>query len=279
MGLKKYKPFTNGRRHMVTSDFDVVTEVKPEKKLLLSKKRCDGRNSSGRITVRHRGGGAKRHYRIVDFLQSDKLGVPGKVHSIAYDPNRTAYIALIWYADGDKRYALAHEGMKVDSKILCDVETEVVDGNRMQLQNIPEGFAIHNIEMQPGKGGQVVRSAGVTAKIMSKEGKKIQVKMPSGEVRLFEKTCYATLGMISNMEKKNMKIGKAGRKRLMGRRPQVRGKAMNVVDHPHGGGEGRAPIGMKYPKTKWGAHALGVKTRRNSYSDAFILANRHKAKK
>lgn len=279
MGIKKIKPTTPGRRNINFNDKAQVTAKKPQKSLLKGGKKRAGR-SNGTITIRHRGGGTRKFYRVVDFSGVDKLGVPGKVAAIEYDPNRTAFIALIHYKDGDKRYVLAHKNMKVGDEVVTDEKAKPNEGNRMQLKSIPVGFEIYNVEITPNKGGQVVRSAGQYATLVSLDGDKAQVQLPSGEIRLVEKTNYATIGVMSNEEHSLERIGKAGRVRHKGRRPQVRGKAMNPVDHPHGGGEGGSPIGMKYPKTPWGAPALGVKTRaRKKASDKDILRSRHRAKK
>ncbi len=279
MAIRNVKPTTNGQRGMSYLDGDHVTKgKKAEKSLLARGKKITGR-SNGKISIRHRGGGTRSHYRKVDFNGADKLGIPGKVAAIEYDPKRTANIALIVFADGEKRYVLAHKSMKQGDEIVTDTKAKAKDGNRMQLKSIPVGFAIYNIEMKPGKGGQIVRSAGGQAKLVSLDGDLAQIELPSGEIRLVPKNCYATIGVLSNEELSLMRVGKAGRKRHMGKRPQVRGKAMNPNDHPHGGGEGGCPIGMKYPKTPWGAHALGVKTRKNKTTDKFILRSRHRAKK
>ncbi len=277
--MKKLKPNTNGQRNTVMVDRAQVTAKKPTVKRLLSKsKKVTGR-SKGTITIRHRGGGTRSHYRKIDFNGTDKLGVPGKIVEIEYDPKRTAFIALVVFADGDKRYQLAHREAAIGDAVITDTKAKALNGNRMQLKSIPVGFDIYNIEITTNKGGQVVRAAGQSAKLMSLDGDKAQVQMPSGETRLIEKTNYATIGIISNEEHALEKVGKAGRVRHKGRRPQVRGKAMNPIDHPHGGGEGGSPIGMAYPKTPWGAHALGVKTRkRKKASDQLILISRHRAK-
>lgn len=262
MPVKKVKGTTPGRRQMSVATFEEVTTKKPLKRLLKSKKRGSGRNSQGRITVRHRGGGSKSHYRMVDFKRNKNLEIEGRVKEIEYDPNRNAYIMLVFYKNGDKRYHLAPEGIKQDDKIITAPRTKVKSGNRLHIQNIPLGFNIYNIELQPGKGGQIVRSAGTSAKLVSLEGKMAQVQLPSGEVRFVPKTTFATVGVVSNASFSNIKVGKAGRTRWKGRRPQVRGKAMNPCDHPHGGGEAANSIGMKHPKTPWGRPALGVKTRK-----------------
>ena len=276
MALKKYKPTTPGRRQMTTASFDQLTVTAPEKSLVKVLKKHSGRNNSGRITVRHRGGGNRRLYRMIDFKRSDKNGIPAKIKTIEYDPNRTAYIMLAQYQDGEKRYHLAPEGAEVGNPIITSEKTPVKPGNRMLIKNIPVGYNIYNVELHEGKGGQMGRSAGTAIKLVSLEGKLAQIQMPSGEIRLVSKKCYATIGNVSNGEHSNIKIGKAGRKRHMGRRPQVRGKAMNPVDHPHGGGEGGAPIGLKNPKTPWGLPALGLKTRRRKYTDKMIVKDRRR---
>lgn len=278
MSIIKLKPTTPGRRNMSKVDYKVLTKVKPEKSLLKPIKKTGGRNNQGRITVRHIGGGHKRKYRDIDFKMNKKIGITGVVKSIEYDPNRTAFIALVAYADGEKKYILAAEGLKVGDKIVTNEKAPVKPGNRMQLENIPPGFSVHNIEMQPGKGGQVVRSAGSSAKLITVEGKYAQVELPSSEVRIIPKECYASVGVVSNIDHSNVKIGKAGRKRWLGVRPTVKGKNMNPCDHPHGGGEGHSPIGMKHPKTPWGLPALGVKTRKKKQSDKFIIRNRKRRK-
>lgn len=262
MAVRKVKGTTPGRRQMSVSDFQEVTTKKPLKSLIKSKKRTSGRNSQGRITIRHRGGGAKAHYRMVDFSHLKNINIEGRVSTIEYDPNRNAYIMLVIYKNGDKCYHLAPNKIKVGNKIMTAPHAKVRNGNRLHLENIPVGFDIYNIELTPKKGGQIVRTAGSSAKLISLENELAQVQLPSGEVRFIPKTAYATIGIISNAEIGNMKIGKAGRNRWKGKRPEVRGKVMNPVDHPHGGGEGSNPIGMKYPKTPWGLPALGVKTRK-----------------
>jgi len=260
---------------MSVVSFDEITRTSPEKSLIKRIQKHSGRNNRGKITCRHRGGGHKRVYRMVDFKQTDKLDIPGKITTIEYDPIRTAYIMLVTYADGEKRYHIMPEGVEVGEEIQTKVKGKVKAGNRMTLGHIPLGYEIHNVELVEGKGGQVIRSAGGSGAILSLEGKEAQVQMPSGEVRLVSKNCYATIGKVSNEEHANVKIGKAGRKRWMGRRPQVRGKAMNPCDHPHGGGEGNQPIGLKHPKTPWGMPALGYKTRRRRSTDNKILKSRH----
>ena len=279
MGIRKVKAVSNAQRNMSVLDNAQITAKKPTVKSLLTRgKKICGR-SNGTISIRHRGGGTRPQYRQIDYNGTDKLGIPGNVKAIEYDPNRTTNIALIFFADGEKRYQLAHKSMKVGDVVVTDKKAKVKDGNRMQLKNIPVGFSIYNIEVKLNKGGQMVRSAGGQARLMSLEGDRAQILLPSGEIRLVEKECFATIGVLSNEERSLMKIGKAGRVRNSGRRPQVRGKAMNPNDHPHGGGEGGCPIGMKYPKTPWGAHALGVKTRSNKDTEKLILRSRHRAKK
>ena len=273
MALKVYRPTSPGRRGMVGSDFSAITKSKPEKSLLLPKKRNAGRNNQGRITVRHRGGGAKRRLRIIDFKR-DKFGVPGTVASIEYDPNRSANIALLHYADGDKRYILAPLGLKVGQRVSSGEGADIKPGNALPLRNIPLGTAVHNIEIRRGRGGQMVRSAGASAQVMAKEARYILLRMPSGELRRFNDDCLATVGQVGNIDHSNISLGKAGRKRLMGWRPTVRGSAMTPRDHPHGGGEGRSPIGRPGPKTPWGKPALGYRTRRNKRSDRLILRRR-----
>lgn len=280
MGIKRLKPMTNGQRDTAVNDREQVTAKKPTVKSLLKKsKKVTGR-SNGTITIRHRGGGTRSHYRMIDFNGTDKLGVPGRIEAIEYDPKRTSFISLIVYKDGDKRYVLAHKNAKVGDDIITNIKAKIRAGNRMQIQNIPVGYDIFNVEITPNKGGQVVRAAGQSATLTSLDGEKAQIQLSSGEVRYVEKTNYATIGIVSNEENNQVRIGKAGSVRHKGRRPHVRGKAMNPCDHPHGGGEGGSPIGMKYPKTPWGAHALGVKTRsRKKASNKLIVISRHRAKK
>ncbi len=260
----------------------ILTKKKPEKGLLLSLKKKAGRNKSGRITVRHHGGGAKRLYRIVDFGQ-EKIDIPAKVIALEYDPYRTAFIALLEYENGEKRYRLAAHKMKIGDKIITSEKTEIKPGNRMKLKNIPVGTMVYNIELKPGKGGQIVRSAGTAAKVLAQEetekGGYVNLKMPSTEIRTVLGECYATIGSVSYPEWRYKVIGKAGSNRLRGIRPSVRGKAMNPVDHPHGGGEGRTSIGLKYPKTPWGKHALGVKTRKKKKKSSKYILHRRKKKK
>jgi large subunit ribosomal protein L2 len=274
MALKQYKPTSPGRRGMSGFTFDEITRKKPEKSLLAPKPRRGGRNSQGRITVRHRGGGAKRQLRVID-LKRDKLGVPGKVASIEYDPNRSARIALIRYRDGEKRYILAPVGLQVGDTVEAGPDAEVKPGNALPLRNIPTGTMIHNIELTVGKGGQLVRGAGTAAQLMAKEEDYSLVRLPSGEMRRLRSDCMATIGQVGNVENNIVKLGKAGRSRWLGRRPQVRGSAMTPRDHPHGGGEGKAPVGMPGPKTPWGKPAIGYRTRGKKPSDKYIVRRRH----
>ncbi len=274
--MKSYKPTSPARRQMNVDDFSVLTRKRPEKKLRVRLPYRAGRSkTSGRITTRHKGGGEKRFYRIINFGQK-KLDVPGKVTAIEYDPYRTAFIALIEYADGEKCYILAPKNVRAGDEILCSRAAPMREGNRAPLKNIPVGTMVHNIEVHPGRGGQLVRSAGDSAKTLAHEGKYTHIAMPSGEVRKILSDCFASIGSVSRGEHKYITIGSAGRARHMRRRPTVRGSAMNPVDHPHGGGEGRAPIGLKYPKTPWGKHARGVKTRRRRWTDKYILQRRKK---
>ena len=275
MALKVYRPTSPGRRGMTGANFDEITKSKPEKSLLRPLKRKAGRNVQGRITVRHRGGGAKRRLRALDFKR-DKLGIPGRVASIEYDPNRSARIALISYADGEKRYILAPSGLEVDNVIKSGADAEIKPGNALPLNLIPTGTLIHNIELKTGVGGQLVRSAGAAAQLMAKEGEYALVRLPSGELRRIRGDCLATIGQIGNVDHRSISLGKAGRKRWLGMRPTVRGTAMTPRDHPHGGGEGRAPIGLPGPKTPWGKPALGYKTRKPKASDKLIIKRRGK---
>ncbi|MDR3239930.1 MAG: 50S ribosomal protein L2 [Clostridiales bacterium] len=276
MGVKRYKPYTASRRHMTVSDFAEVTKAKPEKSLVTHIPKSAGRNNQGKITVRHIGGGSKKKYRIIDFKR-DKDGVPAKVTAIEYDPNRTANIALLFYNDGDKRYILAPNGLKVGDKLMSGEQAEIRVGNALPMKNIPVGAEIHNLEMKPGAGGQLVRSAGNVAQLMARDAKYATVRMPSGEMRLLPVNCRATLGQVGNLDHELINIGKAGKKRLMGIRPTVRGSAMNPNDHPHGGGEGRAPIGRPAPCTPWGKPALGYKTRKKKKaSTKMIIRGRSK---
>lgn len=274
MAVKSFKPTSPGRRQMTVSTFEEITATEPEKSLLAPLKKKGGRNNQGRITVRHRGGGHKRLYRIIDFKR-DKDGIPAKVATIEYDPNRTANIALLHYADGEKRYILAPHGLKVGDVVYSGEDADIKVGNALPLKKIPVGTIIHNIELKAGKGGQLVRSAGAAAQLMAKEGEYGQVRLPSGEVRLIHLECKATIGQVGNLDHENITIGKAGRSRWLGIRPTVRGVVMNPVDHPHGGGEGRAPVGRKHPVTPWGKPALGAKTRKKGKaSDAMIIKRR-----
>lgn len=276
MALKKYKPITNGRRNMTSSDFAEITSTTPEKSLLQPLPRKAGRNNQGKLTVRHRGGGHKRQYRVIDFKRN-KDGIPAKVSTIEYDPNRSANIALVVYADGEKRYILAPKGLKVGQQIFNGPEADIKVGNALALTDIPVGTTIHNIELKPGKGGQLVRSAGTSAQVLGKEGKYVLVRLKSGEVRMILSTCRATIGQVGNEQHELITIGKAGRSRWMGKRPTVRGSVMNPNDHPHGGGEGRTPIGLKSPMSPWGKPTLGKKTRKQSQrSSKFIVRGRKK---
>ena len=274
MGIKTYNPYTPSRRNMTGSDFSEITKKTPEKSLTTSLKKNAGRNNQGKITVRHHGGGSRRKYRIIDTKRY-KDGIPGKVVSIEYDPNRSANIALISYLDGEKRYIIAPEGLQVGWKVYNGPEAEAKIGNCLPLANIPIGTMVHNIEMHPGKGGQLVRAAGTAAQLMAKEGKFATLRLPSGEMRMIPIICRATVGVVGNGEHALINIGKAGRKRHMGIRPTVRGSVMNPNDHPHGGGEGRAPIGRSGPMTPWGKPALGLKTRKkNKKSNKMIVRRR-----
>lgn len=277
MPIKTYKPTSPGRRGMSGATFEEVTRSEPERSLLAPLNQNAGRNVQGRITVRHRGGGAKQTCRLIDFKRN-KPGVPAKVVSIEYDPNRTSYIALLQYVDGEKRYILCPEGLRVSDNLMAGPSAEVRVGNALPLRNIPVGTQIHNIEMQPGRGGQMVRSAGAAAQLMAKEGAYATVRLPSGEMRRVLAGNLATVGQVGNSEHGNIKLGKAGRSRWLGRRPEVRGAAMNPRDHPHGGGEGKAPIGMPGPKTPWGKPALGYKTRHNKQSDNLIVKSKRRGK-
>ena len=278
MGIKKFKPVTPGRRGMMGYTFEEVTKTEPERSLIVPLKKRGGRNMYGRITVRHRGGGNKRFYRLIDFKR-DKRGIPAKVAAIEYDPNRTARIALLHYVDGEKRYIIAPLGLKVGDTVMAGPEAEIRPGNALPIANIPTGTMIHNIELYPGRGGQLVRAAGTSAQLLAKEGDYAHIRLPSGEVRLVRQECYATIGQVGNVEHANIKLGKAGRKRHMGIRPTVRGSAMSPRDHPHGGGEGRQPIGLPGPKTPWGKPTLGYKTRRNKRTDKFIIRRRSKKRR
>ena len=275
MAIKVYNPTSPGRRNMTGYTFEEITKTKPEKSLLAPKKSKAGRNFRGKITVRHRGGGAKKKLRIIDFKR-DKYDIPGKVASIEYDPNRTSRIALIHYIDGEKRYIIAPVGLKVGDTIMSGDKAEIKPGHSMPMKNMPTGIEIHNIEMQKGRGGQMVRSAGNSAQLMVKEGEYVLLRLPSGEIRRIRSDCTATIGQIGNVEHQTISLGKAGRKRHMGRRPTVRGSAMSPRDHPHGGGEGRSPVGLPGPKTPWGKPALGYKTRKPKASDKMIIKRRGK---
>lgn len=276
MSTRNFKPTSPGIRQMTVSTFEELSKVQPEKSLLTSLKSTGGRNSYGRITLRFRGGGVKRKYRIIDFKRN-KDGIPGKVATIEYDPNRTAYIALIHYVDGEKRYIIAPNGLKVGDMIESGENADIKVGNALKIKDIPVGTILHNIEMKPGKGAQLVRSAGTSAQLMGKEGKYAQLRLPSGEFRLINVECRATIGEVGNLSHENISMGKAGRVRHLGKRPHVRGSAMNPVDHPHGGGEGRAPIGRPSPMTPWGKPAMGLKTRKKGKkSDKYIVRRRTK---
>ena len=278
MAVKKYKPTSPGRRDMTGYTFEEITKSTPERSLVISKKKYSGRNNQGRIMVRHRGGGHKKKIRVVDFKRS-KRGIPARVAAIEYDPNRTARLALLNYVDGDKRYIIAPLDLKVGDTVLAGPGAEIRPGNALPIASIPTGTMVHNIELKEGRGGQIVRAAGTSAQILAKEGEYAQVRLPSGEVRLVRQKCYATIGQIGNVDHSNIRLGKAGRKRRMGIRPTVRGSAMNPNDHPHGGGEGRSPIGMPGPKTPWGKPTLGYRTRRNKQTDKYIVRRRGKGRR
>lgn len=273
MPLRTYKPTSPGRRGMTGQTFEEVTRKRPERSLLEPLRKRAGRNAQGRVTVRHRGGGATRSYRVIDFKRN-KTDVPARVTSIEYDPNRSAYIALLTYADGEKRYILAPLGLKVGDVVMAGEEADIRPGNALPLRNIPVGTLVHNIELQKGRGGQIVRSAGAAAQLMAKEGDYALLRLPSGELRRVNAQNMATVGQVGNVEHENIKLGKAGRARWLGRRPTVRGSVMTPRDHPHGGGEGKAPIGLPGPKTPWGKPALGYKTRRRKVSDKLIVKRR-----
>lgn len=273
MAVKTYKPTTPSRRGMTVSTFDEITKTRPERSLVVKRLRHAGRNMYGRITVRHRGGGHRRKIRLVDFKRN-KYNVPARVADIEYDPNRTARLALLYYTDGEKRYILAPLGLKVGDTVITSAQADILPGNCLPIANIPVGTLIHNIELHEGRGGQLVRSAGSAAQLMAKEGDYAQIRLPSGEVRLIRQTCYATIGQVGNVDNGNIKLGKAGRKRYLGIRPTVRGTAMSPRDHPHGGGEGRSPIGMAGPKSPWGKPTLGAKTRRNKKTNKYIVRRR-----
>ncbi|WP_067934881.1 50S ribosomal protein L2 [Alicyclobacillus kakegawensis] len=276
MGIKKYRPTSPGRRFMSVSTFEEITTDRPEKSLLAPLKKRAGRNNQGKITTRHHGGGHKRRYRIIDFRRN-KDGIPAKVATIEYDPNRSARIALLHYADGEKRYIVAPHGVKVGDVLMSGPDADIRPGNALPLANIPVGTVIHNVELKPGRGAQLVRAAGASAQLMAKEGDYAHVRLTSGEVRLIRLECRATVGQVGNLDHENIRIGKAGRSRWLGRRPTVRGVVMNPVDHPHGGGEGKAPVGRKSPMSPWGKPTLGKKTRKkNKPSDKYIVRRRKK---
>ncbi len=274
MPLKSFKPTSPGRRNSSGHTFEEITKKKPEKSLLAPLKKKSGRNNKGRVTVRHRGGGHKRRYRIIDWKRRDRDGIEGRVAAIEYDPNRTARIALIFYTDGEKRYIVAPNGLSVDDRVMSGPDAPIRVGNALPMSDIPNGTQVHNVELTEGKGAQMVRSAGASAQIMAKEGSYVLLRLPSGEMRRVRSVCYATIGQVGNVEHANIKLGKAGRNRHRGRRPQVRGSVMNPVDHPHGGGEGKAPIGLPGPKSPWGWYTLGRRTRGKKQSDKYIVRRR-----
>jgi len=274
MAVKVYKPVTPGLRGMTGHTFEEITKTTPERSLIVIRKKHAGRNNMGRITVRHQGGGNRQYIRNVDFKR-DKRNIPARVSAIEYDPNRTARLALLVYADGEKRYIIAPLGLKVGDTVFAGPQAEIRPGNSLPISNIPVGTMIHNIELKEGKGGQLVRAAGASAQLLAKEGDYAQIRLPSGEVRLVRQVCYATIGQVGNLDHSNVKLGKAGRKRHMGIRPTVRGTAMSPRDHPHGGGEGRQPVGMPGPKSPWGRPTRGYKTRRNKTTDKYIVRRRN----
>jgi len=278
MAIRKIQSSTAGQKATVV-DYSILTKKKPEKALLQKKKSQAGRNVHGHVTVRHRGGGVKRHIRTIDSDRTDKFGIPAKVSALEYDPGRSAFLALLFYVDGEKRYIIAPEGLKAGDTVVCDKKAKVQTGNRIEITNIPPGYPIHEVELRRGSGAQMIRSAGSTGKITSLDGPMAQIELPSGEVRFIPKNCFATIGVVSNGDHSNVRLGKAGRKRKMGWRPEVLGKSMNPVDHPHGGGEGHSPIGLKAPKTPWGAPALGKKTRSKSNPSGRFIIRRRKKKK
>lgn len=279
MAVKKFKPTSPARRGMTGATFEEITKSTPEKSLLVHRSGTgSGRNAHGRVTVRHRGGGHRRHIRVVDFKR-EKHGIPARVAAIEYDPGRSARIALLFYADGEKRYIVAPLGMGVGDMVISGPEAEVRPGNSLPLSRIPDGTLIHNIEMKEGRGAQMVRSAGTSAQLLGKEGSYVAIRLPSGEVRRVRQTCYATVGQVGNPDHSNIKLGKAGRKRHIGIRPAVRGSAMSPRDHPHGGGEGRQPIGLPGPKSPWGQPTLGKKTRRNKQTEKYIIRHRSKRRR
>ncbi len=279
MGTRSYRPYTPSTRQVTISDFSEITKTEPEKSLTVYKHRHKGRNNQGRITSRFRGGGHKKLYRIIDFKRN-KRNIPAKVAAIEYDPNRNARIALLHYQDGEKRYILQPNGLKVGTTVMAGPDAPIEDGNALPLSNIPLGTSVHNVELTPGKGGQIVRAAGATAQVVAKEGNYVSLKLPSGEVRMVRRECYATIGQVGNVDARNLSLGKAGRTRWKGRRPHVRGSVMNPVDHPHGGGEGRAPIGRSGPVTPWGKPTLGMKTRKpKKPSNKLIVRRRRRSSK
>lgn len=279
MGIRSYRPYTPGTRERTVSEFSEITRSKPEKSLTVSIHRPKGRNNRGVITCRHRGGGHKRLYRIIDFRRN-KHNIPATVMSVEYDPNRNARIALLQYQDGEKRYILHPASLKVGTEVIAGPDAPIEIGNALPLHKVPLGTVVHNVELQPGKGGQIVRAAGTSAQVVAKEGGYVTLKLPSTEVRMVRRECYATIGQVGHVDARNVTLGKAGRKRWLGRRPEVRGSVMNPVDHPHGGGEGRAPIGRSGPVTPWGKPALGKKTRKkNKRSDALIVRRRRRVSK
>jgi large subunit ribosomal protein L2 len=278
MAVKTYKPTSPGRRGLVSPAFEEITRSKPERSLVRSLHKQGGRNFRGKITVRHQGGGHKRRYRLIDFKR-DKHGIPARVASIEYDPNRSARIALLIYADGEKRYVIAPLGLRVDDRVMSGPDAEIRVGNALPLRNVPLGTQVHNIELKPGRGGQMVRAAGTSAQLLAKEGRYVTLRLPSGEMRMVLDRCMATVGQVGNVDHSNIKLGKAGRKRWMGIRPTVRGSAMNPNDHPHGGGEGRSPIGMPSPKSPWGKPTLGKRTRERKPSDKYIVRRRGKKRR
>jgi len=278
MAVKTYKPITPSLRNMTGYTFEEITKSTPERSLIRSRNKHGGRNSYGRVTVRHRGGGNRNNIRIVDYKR-EKRGIPARIAAIEYDPNRTARLALLNYADGEKRYIIAPLDVRVGDTLMSGPTAEVRPGNSLPISNIPVGTLVHNIELQIGKGGQLVRSAGSAAQLLAKEGDYAQIRMPSGEVRLVRQVCYATIGQVGNVDHSNIKLGKAGRKRHLGVRPAVRGSAMSPRDHPHGGGEGRQPVGMPGPKSPWGKPTRGYKTRRNKKTDKYIVRSRGKVRR
>ena len=279
MPLRNFKPTSPGRRNASGHTFEEITKKKPEKSLLAPLKKKSGRNQQGRITVRHRGGGHKRRYRIIDWKRRDRIGVEGRVAAIEYDPNRSARIALVVYSDGVKRYILAPVGLSVDDRVATGPEAPIRTGSALPMSAIPNGTQVHNVELTEGKGAQIVRSAGASAQIMAKEGSYVLLRLPSGEMRRIRATCYATIGQVGNVEHSNIKLGKAGRSRHRRRRPTVRGSVMNPVDHPHGGGEGKAPIGLPGPKSPWGWYTLGRRTRGKKPSDKYIVRRRRRGRR